>query len=169
MTQSLLALSLLLTCAAAEAAEPPKVPEAGPRTPAQSTPAPRKTPVLCTIPKTGSEGTFYVVAAPDVTCPKSIQVNEPVYAILECVTGPHSATCEAWPRVYAVNPGDEDRLQYGWTVRVGWVTTHHPQSSNPTISFACPGIQPVSVTVSVSNGTAVDYDFTGFRCGDDPR
>lgn len=130
--------------------------------------APPKTPVLCTIPKSDAEGSFYVVAAPNLVCPKSIAVNEPVYAILECFTGANSATCEAWPRVYAVNPGDEDRLQYEWTVRVGWTTTTYPPHSNPTISFHCPGIQAVSVTVRVSNGTASDLDIIGFRCGDEP-
>ena len=143
---------------------PTRPPMASPRPP-----APSKTPVLCTIPKSGSEGSFYVVAAPDVTCPKAIAVNEPVYAILECTPGARSATCEAWPRVFALNPGDEDRLQYEWTVRVGWSTTQYPISSNGTISFACPGIEPVSVTVRVSNGSASDLDITGFRCGDDPR
>ncbi|MFN7783771.1 MAG: hypothetical protein ACK5PG_13680 [Lysobacterales bacterium] len=165
-------LSLLLAFGGAAAAQPITAREPAPLAPpdsAPASPAPRKSPVLCPIPKTGSEGSFYVVAAPDVVCPKSIAVNEPIYAILECMTGPHSATCEAWPRVYAVNPGDEDRLQYTWTVRVGWSTTHYPISSNPTISFPCPGIQPVSVTVRVSNGTASDLDMTGFRCGDDPR
>ncbi len=126
-------------------------------------------PVLCEIPKSGDDGGFYVVASPGTRCPKSIAVNEPIYAILECTTGAHSATCEAWPRVYAVNPGDEERLQYEWAVRIGWNTTHHPINSNPTISFHCPGIEVVSVTVRVSNGTASDLDFTGFRCGDDPR
>jgi len=145
-------------------------PEPGATTPPQtSPPSPAKAPVLCTIPKSGSEGSFYVVAAPNLTCPKSIAVNEPIYAILECTTGPQSATCEAWPRVYAVNPGDEDRLQYEWTVRVGWNTTQYPINSHPTISFHCPGIQVVSVTVRVSNGTANDLDIAGFRCGDDPR
>ncbi len=131
--------------------------------------APSKAPVLCPIPKAGAEGSFYVVATPSVTCPKSIAVNEPIHAILECVTGAHSATCEAWPQVYPVNPGDADRLQYEWTVRVGWSTTQYPSSSNAAISFWCPGIEPVSVTVRVSNGTASDLDLAGFRCGDDPH
>ena len=173
MNQTMLSLPLLLLAfgGAQVAASFEADPSAPPAQPQSDAPlrAPSKSPVLCPIPKADAGGAFYVVTSPDITCPKAIMANEPIYAILECVTGPGSATCEAWPRVYPVNPGDEDRLQYAWTVRVGWVTHHYPQGSNPTISFGCPGIQPVSVTVQVSNGTAIDYDLTGFRCGDDPR
>jgi hypothetical protein len=125
--------------------------------------------VLCYIPTSGEQESFYVMETPTEVCPKRMRPNEQVYGILDCTSSGWSATCEAWPMVYPVKPGDEDKLQYTWRVTQGGVTTTYPESNNASLSFSCSPLQNTFVQVTVRNGTASDSDTVGFRCGDDPH
>jgi hypothetical protein len=124
-------------------------------------------PTLCPLPKQAAA--FYVTETPATVCPKELYENDPVYAIAECSNTVGSVTCEAWPQVYVLNPGDGERLLYQWRVTSGHVTTVYPQSSNPVLSFHCAPLQTVFAQVTVRNGSATDTDSVGFRCGDDPE
>lgn len=128
--------------------------------------------VLCDIPKNGggkSSGAFYVMKSSREICPKLMQINEPVHAVLECVQGHWNATCEAWPMVYPTQPGDGEQLQYTFSVTQGGITTVYPESSNAALSLTCPPLQTTFVQVTVRNGSASDGASVGFRCGDDPE
>jgi hypothetical protein len=122
-------------------------------------------PPLCPIPKSTASGSFLVLETPTSVCPKSVAVDEPIYAIADCVPGPRGGSCDAWPREYS-ETGQTSALTYQWTVRVGHLTTAYPEGSMTTVNYHCQPLQSVFISVTVRNGSYSDTDFVGFGCGD---
>jgi hypothetical protein len=104
-------------------------------------------------------------------CPKSIQVNAPIDATLDCMsTSQHSVSCAAFPiEAQSTCGGAGINLVYDWRVRVGMSTYQYPPSYNHTLSVSCMSTESVSVTVTVWNGMYSSTRNVGMGCGDDPN
>jgi len=112
------------------------------------------------------------VARPKVyACPKVMPVDSPVQAWLDCVsTSQHSLSCKVFPaEVQTTCGGSGTNLIYDWSVRLGMTNYQYPPSYSNTLSVSCMGLEGVSVSATVWNGSYSSTDTFSMRCGDDPR
>jgi hypothetical protein len=109
---------------------------------------------------------FPIVGKPGDECPSGrktlVCAGEPIAAELECYSSNNAVICDGYP-LEVVTVG---KLQYTWQVRVAGVNQTY---YGPSIYVPCQATNPVSVRLSVQNGSYIASAFQGLRCGDAPN
>jgi hypothetical protein len=118
----------------------------------------------CPVSKRTRACEFPIAGKPKATCPAGklswVCPNEAIEAELSCYSSSNAVICDGYP----LEVETSGQLQYTWQVRVSGATSIYYGAS---IYVPCQATNPVSVRLSVQNGSYVGSAFTGMRCGDD--